>query len=216
MLDWYPVGTGPFMLTENNPNLRMVLSRNPNFCGETYPTKGMPGDVEAGLLADAGRSLPLIEQAIYSLEKENIPRWNKFLQGYLRQLRDFLGRLRPSRARSTPGRRAQSSPQRCWTRASSLLTSVEPSIILPGLQHARPRGGRGHGAGAPPAAGHLDRGGLRGVRLHLHERAGSRRAGTTARRGLLAIRKGRRASIQYRLRWRTAARCAGVSKRPGH
>ena len=24
-LHWYPVGTGPFMLTENNPNLRMVL-----------------------------------------------------------------------------------------------------------------------------------------------------------------------------------------------
>jgi oligopeptide transport system substrate-binding protein len=27
-LDWYPVGTGPFMLSENNPNLRMVLTRN--------------------------------------------------------------------------------------------------------------------------------------------------------------------------------------------
>ena len=24
-LDWYPIGTGPFMLTENNPNRRMVL-----------------------------------------------------------------------------------------------------------------------------------------------------------------------------------------------
>ena len=28
-LDWHPVGTGPYMLTENNPNSRMVLSRNP-------------------------------------------------------------------------------------------------------------------------------------------------------------------------------------------
>ncbi|MGE5159896.1 MAG: ABC transporter substrate-binding protein, partial [Betaproteobacteria bacterium] len=26
-LDWFPAGTGPFMLTENNPNLRMVLAR---------------------------------------------------------------------------------------------------------------------------------------------------------------------------------------------
>ncbi|HNN46879.1 MAG TPA: ABC transporter substrate-binding protein, partial [Azospira sp.] len=35
-LDWYPVGTGPYMLVENNPNSRMVLARNPNFRGETY------------------------------------------------------------------------------------------------------------------------------------------------------------------------------------
>ena len=29
-LDWYPVGTGAFMLVENNPNRRMVLGRNPS------------------------------------------------------------------------------------------------------------------------------------------------------------------------------------------
>jgi len=81
-LDWYPVGTGPFMLTENNPNLRMVLSRNPNFHGERYPEEGDPGDAEAGLLRDAGKPMPFIEKAVYSLEKESIPYWNKFLQGY--------------------------------------------------------------------------------------------------------------------------------------
>ncbi|WP_243725218.1 ABC transporter substrate-binding protein [Candidatus Thiosymbion oneisti] len=81
-LDWYPVGTGAFWLEENNPNLRMVLARNPNFHGESYPAQGMPGDEAAGLLADAGRPLPFIERAVYSLEKENIPYWNKFLQGY--------------------------------------------------------------------------------------------------------------------------------------
>jgi ABC-type transport system substrate-binding protein len=81
-LDWYPVGTGPFMLTENNPNLRMVMERNPNFHGELYPTEGEEGDREQGLLRDAGRPLPLIDRAVYSLEKESIPYWNKFLQGY--------------------------------------------------------------------------------------------------------------------------------------
>jgi len=81
-LDWYPVGTGAFWLRENNPNLRMVLERNPNFHDETYPTQGMPEDVATGLLADAGRPLPFIERAVYSLEKEDIPYWNKFLQGY--------------------------------------------------------------------------------------------------------------------------------------
>jgi len=81
-LDWYPIGSGPFMLSENNPNLRMVLSRNPNFHGERYPGEGERGDREAGLLDDAGKPIPFIEKAVYSLEKESIPYWNKFLQGY--------------------------------------------------------------------------------------------------------------------------------------
>jgi len=81
-LHWYPIGTGPYMLTENNPNLRMVLQRNPNFHGEAYPSEGMPGDAEEGLLADAGKLLPFIDTVVNSLEKESIPRWNKFLQGY--------------------------------------------------------------------------------------------------------------------------------------
>ena len=80
--DWYPVGTGPYMLTENNPNLRMVLEKNPNFHGETYPTEGQPEDYELGLLEDAGKSLPFAERIVFSLEKESIPYWNKFLQGY--------------------------------------------------------------------------------------------------------------------------------------
>ena len=81
-LDWYPVGTGPFMLSENNPNRRMVLEQNPNFRGEAYPTEGEEGDRELGLLDDAGKKMPFIDMAIYSLEKESIPSWNKFLQGY--------------------------------------------------------------------------------------------------------------------------------------
>jgi ABC-type transport system substrate-binding protein len=81
-LHWYPIGTGPYMLTVNNPNLRMVMERNPNFHGERYPKEGMPGDLENGLLTDADKPLPFIEKVVTSLEKESIPRWNKFLQGY--------------------------------------------------------------------------------------------------------------------------------------
>ena len=81
-LDWYPVGTGPFMLTENNPNRRMVLERNPNFRGELFPIAGEDTDINMGLLEDAGKEMPFIDKAIYSLEKESIPAWNKFLQGY--------------------------------------------------------------------------------------------------------------------------------------
>lgn len=81
-LDWYPIGTGPYMLTENNPNRAMVLERNPNFHGEAYPAEGEQSDVAAGLLADAGKAMPFIDKLVFTLEKEGIPRWNKFLQGY--------------------------------------------------------------------------------------------------------------------------------------
>lgn len=81
-LDWYPVGTGAYMLTMNNPNLRMVLERNPNFHAQFYPAEGEAGDEERGWLADAGKRLPFIDKVIYNLEKESIPYWNKFLQGY--------------------------------------------------------------------------------------------------------------------------------------
>ena len=81
-LDWYPIGTGPYYLAENNPNQRMVLAKNPNYHDEFYPTEGETGDQQAGLLKDAGKKLPFIDQVVYMLEKETIPYWNKFLQGY--------------------------------------------------------------------------------------------------------------------------------------
>jgi ABC-type transport system substrate-binding protein len=81
-LDWWPVGTGAYMLTENNPNARMVLERNPNFRGEEYPREGGPQDEKEGLLADAGKPIPFIDKIVFSREKEAIPYWNKFLQGY--------------------------------------------------------------------------------------------------------------------------------------
>ena len=81
-LDRWPMGTGPYMLTENNPNARMVLEKNPNFRADTYPCEGAPGDEEEGLLADCGKLLPLVEKVVFTREREAIPYWNKFLQGY--------------------------------------------------------------------------------------------------------------------------------------
>ncbi len=81
-LDWFPIGTGPYMMTENNPNRRLVMEKNPNFRGELYPSEGTPEDVKNGLLLDAGKTMPFIDKIVFTLEKENIPRWSKFLQGY--------------------------------------------------------------------------------------------------------------------------------------
>jgi oligopeptide transport system substrate-binding protein len=82
ILDWWPVGSGPYYLSENNPNQRLVLMRNPYYDSETYPAEGEAGDAAAGLLVDAGKPLPLIDKIVFTLEKETIPYWNKFLQGY--------------------------------------------------------------------------------------------------------------------------------------
>jgi ABC-type transport system substrate-binding protein len=52
--------------------------------GAVYPSEGEPGDQEAGLLDPAylGRALPFLDRIEFRLEKETIPTFNKFLQGY--------------------------------------------------------------------------------------------------------------------------------------
>ena len=85
-LNWFPVGTGAYYLAENNPNKQMRLLENPNYHGEYYPSlsqkERVKSNVPMELLKDAGFKLPFIQEVIYSLEKESIPLWNKFLQGF--------------------------------------------------------------------------------------------------------------------------------------
>jgi hypothetical protein len=96
-LDWYPVGTGPFMLTENDPNSRMVLERNPNFHGETYPCgrAGRRGGGAARRLRQAAavhRAGDLLAREGEHSLLEQVP------AGLLRCFRDFLGQFRPGGA----------------------------------------------------------------------------------------------------------------------
>ena len=81
-LDTWPVGTGPFMLTQYVPNYRMVLERNPNFRGDPYPCDGEPEDKARGLLADCGKQTPFLDGMVSIIEKEGSPLNSKFLQGY--------------------------------------------------------------------------------------------------------------------------------------
>ncbi|NQX87823.1 MAG: ABC transporter substrate-binding protein [Halioglobus sp.] len=81
-LDWWPVGSGPFMMVENNPNKEIVLERNPNYREDFFPEEGEPGDQEAGYLDDAGKRLPFLDRAVFTLEKQPLSYWTKFLQGY--------------------------------------------------------------------------------------------------------------------------------------
>jgi len=81
-LDFYPVGTGPYRMTKQNFNEEIVLERNPNYHDDFYPSEGEAGDIENGLLKDAGKKLPFIDKVSFRLETEAIPVWTKFLQGY--------------------------------------------------------------------------------------------------------------------------------------
>ena len=81
-LDRCPLGTGPYRIERYNPNLEIVLTKNENYRPVKYPNEGEADDAEKGLLKDAGQLIPFIDKIIFKKEKEALPRWNKFLQGY--------------------------------------------------------------------------------------------------------------------------------------
>jgi ABC-type transport system substrate-binding protein len=81
-LDMWPVGTGPYMMSEYVKDRRHVMVRNPNYRGEPYPCEGEPGDKEAGLLDDCGKKTPFIDRIVSTVERESVPQRGKFRQGF--------------------------------------------------------------------------------------------------------------------------------------
>ena len=82
-LHQWPVGTGPYMMQEFIRDRRHVLVRNPNYRGTPYPCEGQPEDKAAGLLEDCGKTMPFIDKLYVTIEKEKVPRKEKFKQGFL-------------------------------------------------------------------------------------------------------------------------------------
>jgi ABC-type transport system substrate-binding protein len=88
------VGTGAFRLALYEKQHRFVLKRNPTWYGlaekgavvpgAAFPTDIDPDDIKAGRVdpAYARRRLPFLDEVRFTREKENIPNFNKFLQGY--------------------------------------------------------------------------------------------------------------------------------------
>ncbi len=88
------VGTGPFRLALYGKQHRFALERNPAWYGlapenarapgTIFPTEIDKEDIDAGRIdpAYAGRRLPFLDEIRFTREKESIPRFNKFLQGY--------------------------------------------------------------------------------------------------------------------------------------
>ena len=76
-LDKNPVGTGPFVMKTYSRRGTTVLVKNPNYWA-SYPTEGESGDQEKGLLAAAGKKLPLIDEIQLPLIEETQPAMLKF------------------------------------------------------------------------------------------------------------------------------------------
>jgi oligopeptide transport system substrate-binding protein len=82
----HPVGTGPFVLERWEKNYRLEYVRSPKWAEtgrvERYPVRGAPGDQEAGLLADAGQPLPIIDRVVNHVVGDPSTQWLMFLTGF--------------------------------------------------------------------------------------------------------------------------------------
>lgn len=77
----HPVGAGPYRMSHYDKQFRIVLDRNPNWYGVQHPEWKAPGAIYPGE-GSAGRPLPFIDRIEFRRDKEPVPRFNKFIQGY--------------------------------------------------------------------------------------------------------------------------------------
>lgn len=74
----YPVGTGAFILPKFEQTSMITYVRNPKFRDKFYPSEGEEGDDKLGLLADAGKKLPLVDKINVHIIVESQPKWLSF------------------------------------------------------------------------------------------------------------------------------------------
>lgn len=77
----HPVGTGPFKLNVFEQSNTITYLKNPKFRDKFYPSEGEEGDEKAGLLADAGKKLPLVDKIVVQILPESQTQWLSFQKG---------------------------------------------------------------------------------------------------------------------------------------
>lgn len=77
----HPVGTGPFILPEFKQSNKIVYKKNPNYRKVLFPSEA--SEEFEKYLGDAGKQLPLVEEIIVNIMKEEQPRWLSFSKGKL-------------------------------------------------------------------------------------------------------------------------------------
>jgi ABC-type transport system substrate-binding protein len=78
----HPVGTGPYIIQDWKwRNYGITYVKNPAYHGDTYPTRGTPEDKVAGLLDDAGRPAPILDEVTLNVISDPSTEWLMFLAG---------------------------------------------------------------------------------------------------------------------------------------
>ncbi|WP_230460529.1 ABC transporter substrate-binding protein [Sansalvadorimonas verongulae] len=130
-LDWFPLGTGAFMMTRNDPNRGIVLERNPNYRLDLFPSDGG---------SDAGKAMPFIDKATFRLEKESLPQWSKFMQGWYDRSGDDTHNISSSnfdRAFVVSGDGLELSEE-MQSKGITVSTEIKPSIFYYGFNMKDP------------------------------------------------------------------------------
>ncbi len=139
----HAVGTGPYRLALYEKQFRFTLERNKAWYGGAQVNRDAPGavfpkmippeDIEEGQIdpSYAGRRLPFVDRVVFYREREGIPRFNKFLQGYY----DDGGIIKESFDAVIQGDRL--SPAMA-ARGMRLDKTVEPSIRYIGFNMEDP------------------------------------------------------------------------------
>lgn len=80
----HPVGTGPYIIGDwKFRNYRIEYVRNPTYHGDAYPTRGEPDDRQKGLLDDAGKPVPFVDNVTLNVVSDPSTEWLMFLSGRL-------------------------------------------------------------------------------------------------------------------------------------
>jgi len=133
----HPVGTGPYIVGDwRFRNYGITYVRNPNWRGDTYPTSGEPGDKAKGLLADAGKPIPFIDEIRQFVISDSSTDW------LIRSARTVRHRARQFQRSHYRAKRFDARITAAWHPAPESGGVVHD---LFGIQHGRP--GRWHGDG---------------------------------------------------------------------
>jgi oligopeptide transport system substrate-binding protein len=139
----HAVGTGPYRLALYEKQHRITLERNKAWYGSlpanreapgaVFPTEIDPRDVAEGRIdaSYAGRQLPFLDRIKFHREKEDIPTFNKFLQGYY----DNSGIIKESFDAVVQSGRLSPEMQ---ARGMRLDKEVEPTIFYVGFNMGDP------------------------------------------------------------------------------
>jgi ABC-type transport system substrate-binding protein len=129
----HPVGTGAYQLKRWQRGVYIELVRNPNWRQERYPSQGSPEDVQAGLLADAGKPLPFADRIIWRVIEEDQPAWLLLMRGEI----DGMG-IPKDNFNEAVGFRGVEETDQMKERGIELIRYNDPSVFWIGFNFNDP------------------------------------------------------------------------------